>query len=31
VENQRSSIVKKLGLSGNNALLRFAIEHKSLL
>jgi len=31
VENHRSSIAKKLGLSGNNALLRFAIEHKSLL
>lgn len=31
VENHRSSIVKKLGLSGNNALLRFAIEQKALL
>jgi DNA-binding NarL/FixJ family response regulator len=31
VENHRTNIAKKLGLSGNNALLRFAIEHKSLL
>jgi DNA-binding NarL/FixJ family response regulator len=31
VENHRVSIAKKLNLSGNNALLRFAIEHKSLL
>lgn len=31
VENHRTNTTKKLGLSGNNALLRFAIEHKSLL
>jgi DNA-binding NarL/FixJ family response regulator len=31
VENHRVNIAKKLELSGNNALLRFAIEHKSLL
>jgi DNA-binding NarL/FixJ family response regulator len=31
VENHRTNIARKLGLGGNNALLRFAIEHKSLL
>ncbi len=31
VENHRTNIIKKLGLSGNNALLKFAIENKSLL
>lgn len=30
VENHRLSIAKKLHLSGNNALLRFALEHKDL-
>ena len=31
VENHRTNIAKKLQLSGNNALLRFALENKSLL
>jgi DNA-binding NarL/FixJ family response regulator len=31
VESHRTNISKKLNLSGNNALLRFALEHKSLL
>ena len=31
VENHRSHICRKLGLSGPQALLRFALEHKSLL
>lgn len=31
VENHRTNIIKKLNLSGNNALLRFAIENKSIL
>jgi DNA-binding NarL/FixJ family response regulator len=31
VENHRTNIAKKLNLSGNNALLRFALENKSLL
>jgi DNA-binding NarL/FixJ family response regulator len=31
VENHRANIADKLMLSGNNALLRFALEHKSLL
>jgi DNA-binding NarL/FixJ family response regulator len=31
VESHRTNIARKLGLSGFNALLRFAIEHKSLL
>lgn len=31
VENHRASIAHKLGVSGNNALLRFALEHRSLL
>jgi DNA-binding NarL/FixJ family response regulator len=31
VENHRSSIARKLNLNGNNALLRFALEHKHLL
>lgn len=29
VENHRANICRKLGLSGHNALLRFALEHKS--
>jgi DNA-binding NarL/FixJ family response regulator len=28
VENHRANICHKLGLSGHNALLRFALEHK---
>jgi DNA-binding NarL/FixJ family response regulator len=31
VENHRTNIGKKLNLTGHNALLRFALEHKSLL
>ncbi len=31
VENHRANICAKLGLSGTNALLRFALEHKSEL
>jgi DNA-binding NarL/FixJ family response regulator len=31
VENHRYSICQKLGLHGNNALVRFAIEHRSEL
>jgi DNA-binding NarL/FixJ family response regulator len=31
VENHRANIADKLKLRGNNALLRFALEHKSLL
>ncbi len=31
VDNHRSSICSKLGLSGNNALLHFALEHKKEL
>jgi DNA-binding NarL/FixJ family response regulator len=31
VENQRSHICQKMGLSGPQALLRFALEHKALL
>ena len=31
IENQRSNICQKLGLSGSQALLRFAIENKALL
>jgi DNA-binding NarL/FixJ family response regulator len=31
VENHRANICSKLGLSGTNALLRFALEHKSEL
>jgi DNA-binding NarL/FixJ family response regulator len=31
VDNHRSSICSKLRLSGNNALLRFALEHKNEL
>ena len=31
VENHRSHICRKLGLQGPQALLRFALEHKSLL
>jgi len=31
VENHRTNIAKKLGLSGSNALLRFAIENKAIL
>jgi DNA-binding NarL/FixJ family response regulator len=31
VENHRTNICGKLGLSGTNALLRFALEHKSEL
>lgn len=31
VENHRANICQKLGLHGNNALLTFAIEHKSEL
>ena len=31
VENHRASIARKLQLSGNHALLRFALEHRSLL
>ena len=31
VENHRSHICRKLGITGNNALLRFALEKKDLL
>jgi DNA-binding NarL/FixJ family response regulator len=31
VENHRANIAKKLQLNGNNALLRFALEHKPLI
>ncbi len=31
VENHRANIAEKLHLHGNNALLRFALEKKSLL
>ena len=31
VENHRTNICQKLGLSGHNALLKFALEHKSEL
>jgi DNA-binding NarL/FixJ family response regulator len=31
VENHRASIARKLSLNGNNALLRFALEHKHLV
>jgi DNA-binding NarL/FixJ family response regulator len=31
VENHRSNICRKLGISGTNALLRFALEHRRLL
>jgi DNA-binding NarL/FixJ family response regulator len=31
VENHRANICAKLGLSGTNALLRFALEHRSAL
>lgn len=31
VENRRTFICQKLGLHGNNALLRFALQHKSKL
>lgn len=31
VENHRANIAEKLKLRGNNALLRFALEHKALL
>jgi DNA-binding NarL/FixJ family response regulator len=31
VENHRAHICDKLNITGNNALLRFALEHKSLL
>jgi len=31
VQNHRNNIVSKLGLQGNMALLKFAIEHKSML
>lgn len=31
IENHRSHICRKLGLSGPQALLRFALEHKALL
>jgi DNA-binding NarL/FixJ family response regulator len=31
VENHRANICTKLGLSGTNALLRFALEHRSAL
>jgi DNA-binding NarL/FixJ family response regulator len=31
VENQRSHICQKMGLSGPQALLRFALEHKAVL
>ena len=31
VENHRTNICRKLGLQGSNALLKFAIEHKSEL
>ena len=31
VENHRTNICQKLGLSGHNALLKFAIQHKSEL
>ena len=31
VENHRNNICRKLGLSGHNALLKFALEHKNQL
>ncbi len=31
VENHRSHICRKLNITGNNALLRFALENRSLL
>jgi DNA-binding CsgD family transcriptional regulator len=31
VENHRANICSKLGLSGTNSLLRFALEHRSAL
>ena len=31
IENHRTNICQKLGLSGHNALLKFALEHKSEL
>ena len=31
VENHRTSISQKLGLHGHNAVLKFALEHKSEL
>jgi DNA-binding NarL/FixJ family response regulator len=31
VENHRANIARKLGVAGNNALLRFALEHRELL
>lgn len=31
VENHRAHICRKLGITGNNALLRFALEHKARL
>jgi DNA-binding NarL/FixJ family response regulator len=31
VENHRGNICRKLGITGNNALLRFALENKALL
>ena len=31
VENQRSSICKKIGITGNNALLHFALTFASVL
>jgi DNA-binding NarL/FixJ family response regulator len=31
VENHRTRICHKLGISGHNALLRFALEHRSML
>lgn len=31
IDNHRSHICQKIGLSGPEALLRFALEHKTLL
>ena len=31
VENHRSNICQKLGVTGNNALVRFALEHAAEL
>lgn len=31
VENHRRSIAKKLGLSGNNCVLKFALSHQDVL
>lgn len=31
VENHRRSIAKKLGLSGNNCVLKYALSHQDVL